>query len=102
MKTIKNIDEKPTSFDESLPPEEIARIPTYRKLFKAAVGLTTKNNPAEALDLYQMGLKLKIESPDVALEDAEFKLLEESCRQNPANWVAHYFAQVLLKLKGAE
>lgn len=102
MKIIKNIDEKPTSFDENISPEALKQMPTFRKLFKAAIGMSTRSNGEQAIDLYQLGLKFKTEENDISVEDSEFNLLKEACNQNPANWISHYHAQVMLKLKDAE
>lgn len=102
MKTIKGLDEKPTSFDDDVPPEILAQLPTYRKMLKAALGLGAAKDGENAIDLLQIGLKLRLEGNDVSLEDAEFKLLKERCNENPAQWQAHYHGQVMLKLREAE
>lgn len=99
MKTIKNIDDKPSHFQEDVLPETMAALPTYRRMFKNAVGTVAARNGEEAIDLYQLGLKLKMEGSDISLEDAEFKLLKDTCEKNPAQWMAHFQAQVLLKIK---
>lgn len=102
MKTIKQIDEKIEWFAEDLSEIEKSTLPTFRKLFKAAIGMGVSKNPEEAVDLYQIGLKLKIDGPDISLEDAEFKRLKECCNPNPANWISHVHACVLMKIKEAE
>jgi hypothetical protein len=102
MKTIKAIDDKPTSFEDDMPQEFLDKMPTFRKLFRAAIGLTAKNDGNKALDLYQLGLKFRLEESDISIEDAEFNLLKEACNQNPAQWISHYHAQIMLKLKEAE
>lgn len=101
MKTIKGVDEKPEHFQEDVPAEVIATIPTYRRMFKAAVGMGLSKGGENAIDLVQLGLKLRIEG-DITLEDAEFKLLKERCSENPAQWQAHFHGLVMLKLKEAE
>lgn len=101
MKHLKGLDEKPTSFDD-VPPEVMEKMPTFRKLFKAAIGMATRGSGEQAIDLYQVGLKLKLAEPDLSLEDAEFNLLREACNQNAPNWISHYHAQVMMKLKEAE
>ena len=101
MKTIKNVDSKPEHFQDDIAPEVAATIPTYRKMFKAAVGMGLAKDGENAIDLVQLGLKLRVDG-DINLEDAEFKLLKERCSQNPAQWTAHFHGQVMMKLKEAE
>lgn len=102
MKTLKDIDSKPIPFEEDIPAEALERIPTFRKLFKSSVGMLIKSNGDQAIDLYQLGLKLKLSEQDISLEDAEFNMLKDACNQNPMNWIAHFLAQVMLKLKESE
>lgn len=101
MKTLKDLDAKPEPMQEDTPAEIIATFPTYRKLMKSAVGTTVAKSGEEAIDLVQLGLKLKIDG-DVSIEDAEFKLLKEKCEANPMKWESHYHGQILLKLREAE
>lgn len=101
MKTIKGIDDKPTHWQDDIAPEVLATIPSFRKMFKAALGMGAAKDGENAIDLFQVGLKLKVEG-DISLEDAEFKLLKDRCSQNPAQWQAHFHGQVMLKLKEAE
>lgn len=102
MKTLKDLDTHLVHFEEDLPIDTVAQLPTYRKMYKAALGMVSSKNGEEAIDLYQVGLKLKLNEPQIDLEDAEFKLLKEACAKNPVQWMAHYHAQVVLKLKEAE
>lgn len=102
MKTIKDVDTKPSHFQDDLPPEAEASMPTFRKMFKAAVGMGMAKDGENAIDLLQVGLKLKLDGADISLEDAEFKLLKERCSANPAQWVTHFHGQVMLKLQEAE
>lgn len=101
MKTLKNLDEKPLSFEDDVPESVRATMPTFRKLMKAAIGMTAAKNGEESVDLFQIGLKLAVDG-DVQLEDAEFKLLNEACEKNPAQWIAHYQGQVIIKLRASE
>lgn len=101
MKTLVNIDTKPAPFEDNVSDDILLTIPSYRKLFRAAVGLCEAKDGENALDLIQIGLKLKCEG-DVSIEDAEFKLLKETCSKNPCKWVANYHGQVMLKLKESE
>lgn len=101
MKKIKGLEDKLSPIEE-LPKGVDVKLPTYRAMFKAAVGNSLGKSGEESIDLYQVGMKLKIEGDSIDLEDAEFKLLREACEKNPAQWTAHYHAQVLMKLKEAE
>lgn len=99
MKTIKEVDTKPQPVNET---DDMGRIVTYRQMFKNAVALIAPKSGAYAIDMFQLGLKLKVDGSDVALEDAEFKLLNEALESNPLNWPSHFLGQALLKLKEAE
>lgn len=101
MKTIKGIEEK-LSLVEDVAPGADVQLPSYRQMFKAAVGNSLGKDGDNSIDLYQLGLKLKVEGKSLDLEDAEFKLLKTACETNPAQWKAHFHAQVLIKLKDSE
>ena len=102
MKTIKNVDDNLQSFNDELSEEEKRSLPTYRKAFKAILGMVLNNDPEKALDLAQVGLKFTLAQPDISLEDAEFKLLKEATNKNPSQLLNHFWAQILTKLKDAE
>lgn len=102
MKTIKNIDEKLMYFQDIDDPLIQAQLPTYRRMMKSAVAMAVA--PGEqAIDLYQLGLKFSWSEghngADLKLEDAEFKLLQEVVGKNPAAWMSHYLAQVMIRLR---
>lgn len=99
MKTIKNIDEVVEHFDKDLEKQFNIQPQTYRKMFKSAIGIGLTKNAEEAIDLIQIGLKLKIDSSDIVLEDVEFKMLKERCELNFPQWGAHFHGMVLLKLR---
>jgi len=102
MKIIKNVDAKLSHFSDDFQESEGQQLPTYRRLFKAAVGMTMGKNPEDTIDLYQLGLKIKIDGVDIELEEAEFRMLSAACKNNPAQWTSHYHGQVLLKLGESE
>jgi hypothetical protein len=102
MKTIKDIDSKPIYYDENASENIISQMPSFRKMFRNAIGKMGARTGEEALDLFALGIKFKSSSSDISLEDAEFKLLSEVCEKNPDLWMSHFQAQVLLKLKEAE
>lgn len=102
MKTIKNIDDKPPHFDVDIEPETLLRLPTYRKMFRSAIGNGLAKDGEAAMDLIQLGLKFTQVESDISLEDAEFKILKDRCASNTPQWAAHFHGLVLLKLKEAE
>jgi len=99
MKTIDKLDDTPEPI-EALP--QGVKLPTYRQLFKAAIGNALGKSSEEAIELFHVGVKVKDAKDELVLEDAEFKLLKEKCEANPAQWTAHFHAQVVLKLKKSE
>ena len=108
MKTIKDVDQKLEYFIESAELDEKARkkleddIPTYRQLYRAAVSMAVSKSGTEAIDAYQVSLKLRTAEPNVSLEDAEFRLLKNTCEANPVGWMAFFHAQAILRLQAAE
>jgi len=102
MKTLKGLDQKPVLIDDVTDEKVLETIPTFRKMLKIVAGNSQpKAGTDEAIDLFQIGLKLKSDG-DVALEDAEFRLLHNKCKDNPANFTSHILGQILLMLKEAE
>jgi len=101
MKTLKGLDEKLSTIEE-IPAGVDAKLPTYRLMYKAAVGGSLAKSGDEAVEHYQLGLKLRIEGNEIDLEDAEFKLLKAAVEKNPSQWNAHFHAQVVLKIKDSE
>jgi hypothetical protein len=102
MKTLTNVDDHLDSFNEELNDDQRRVLPTYRQAFKSIVGMTLNGDPEKAIDLYQLGLKFKLDEPNIQLEDAEFKLLKEATQKNPSQLLNHFWSQILLRLKDAE
>jgi len=100
MKKLIGIDEKLTYFTDDVKDE----LPTMRALLRAAVGMYAAQGGEQAIELYQLGLKLRMvdNSGTIDIEDAEFKLLKKVCEENPVKWIAHFQGQVLSKLKESE
>lgn len=98
MKTLKDIDSKPVPINED---DDMTRIATYRKMFQHVVALAAPKGGVHAVDLFQLGLKLKVDG-DVKLENAEFKLLKDAVEANPMEWRAHFLGQAVLKLDEAD
>jgi hypothetical protein len=102
MKTLRGIDEKPMHVDDEMPQDRIDKIPTYRRMMRDAVSLGMAKSGAQAIDLVQIGLKLKQVENEISLEDAEFKMLYDRCDLNPCQWQVFYHGQLMLKLKEVE
>lgn len=102
MKKIKDIDAKPEPMEDNVPTTVLEQIPTYRKMFQSAVGSSLSKSGDEAIELFEIGLKIKRASGEVILEDAEYEKLKSKCNDNQTNWTAHYHAQVMKKIKSAE
>ena len=103
MITIKGIDAQTEHYEDVRPEEkEKLAFPTFRQLFISCLGGLPADNGEQAIDMYELGRKIKKAKEDyIELEDAEFKLLMEKVKKFP-KWGAFYQAQVLLKLKEAE
>ena len=102
MKTIKDIDGKPEPMEDKVPSTVLEQLPTFRKMFRSAVGTALSKSGEEAIELFEIGLKVKRAKADLELEDAEFTKLKSKCDDNQAQWTSHYHAQVAMKLKAAE
>lgn len=102
MKTIKGLLSKPVPTEMQIEKGIKEVRDTYRKMFKQAVEHTLGKSKENAIENYQLGLKLMQDQDEIQLEDAEFKLLKEACESNPLQWISHFQAQILIKLKESE
>ena len=102
MKTLKGLDQKPGTIEETTDERILEQIPSFRRLLKILVGnCVPKPNTDESVDLWQIGLKLKQEG-DVQVEEAEFNLIRSKAKENPTQFTAHILGQLLNLLKEAE
>lgn len=102
MKTLKGLDQKPALIEDVADEKILATVLTFRKWLKIIAGNSPpKPGTEESIDLYQIGLKLKVDG-DVLLEDAEFKLLQSKAKDNSSNLPSQILGQILLKFKDAE
>ena len=102
MKTLIGLNEKPVTIEDNPSAEVVESLPSFRRLLKIVVGnCVPKKGTEEAVDLYQLGMKLKVEG-DVQLEDAEFKLLNTKLKDNPTEFTAHILGQLLGIMDKAE
>lgn len=103
MKRLDGLYDKLKHFDETVPEEMVQNMPTYRHMFCNVLGGAKPANGDEALALFALGLKIRgTVTSFVDLENSEFKLLEGKVAENHLGWVAHFLAQVMLKLKEAK
>lgn len=103
MKKIIGIKEKLSHFNPDVGKEAEEHLPTFQQMFVSVLGGSPAENGEQAIAMYQFGAKIKDNAgTDMEVEDAEFKLLKEKCQKNALGWVAHYYAQVLIKLKSSD
>lgn len=103
MKTLKGLNSKLQHFDETLPDQVTSVLPTFKKMFLNVLGGGQSRDGDEAIEMFALGLKIRShQGDDIVLEDSEIRLLREKVATNPAGWMAHFLAQVMLKLKEAE
>lgn len=99
MKIIKRLNERLDHFDEKADP---SALPTIRQELVKQLGISLADNAEQAIDLFQLGLKIKNAGDSVSIEDSEFNLLRKVCEKNQLKWMSHFQAQILLLLKQAE
>lgn len=97
MKILKGLDEKVQSLDENN-----VDLQPFRDFYVAAVKFSIKKSGDEAVDLFEIALKLKHAQDSVELEDAQFKLVKTACNENPIGWPAIIHGQIFKKLQEAE
>ena len=97
MKKIVGLEEKVKSFDE-----KDTLLQSYKEFFQAAVKFSVKKSGEEAVDLFEVNLKLKAANGEVDLEDAQFRLLKTCCNENPVGWPSVIHGQLYKKLQEAE
>lgn len=95
MKTVTGIDAKAHHFVDEMTPEEQSVIPTYRRLMLNALGGSKAKDAEESVDMYQALLKIRGASDKVDLEDAEFRLVLNKCKENAIGWPAIWQGQII-------
>lgn len=102
MKVIKGVSEKLDVFTLSEDGETKDKA-SFKDTFRTIVSLSLGKSSEQALEMFELGLKLKnCKEDDLSLEDAEFKLLKEKVEANMTQQAAFFHAQLLKKLKEAE
>lgn len=99
MRQIEGLDQKLTHFDDAADAPIKDGLPTFRRCYINGLVSAQAKDGEEALELYRIGNRIREAKDSVRLEDADFKILEGKIRANAPAWLAHYHAQLLLKLK---
>lgn len=118
MKTIKGLDRKlQQTFgeDDQLPKEIQDAAPKFRAMVLKQIGNTKGRDGEESTLLWQVGMKIRsgfqVAAPEgtvraadeVDLEDAEFKLVYESCNtMKGEQWPSLFHGQVMVILNEAK
>ena len=83
MIKIKGLDDRVIPIlTDGLTQEQLAQAMTYRKVFVGIISNSIAKSGEEAIELVQLGLKLKLTEPEVDIEDSEFKLLKKTIDEN--------------------
>lgn len=102
MKQIKDINEKLDLFTLTDEGEKKDKS-SYKDMYRTIVSLSLGKSGEQALEMFELGLKIKNVVGDVlGLEDAEYKLLKSKVDDNMTQVPAYFHAQLLLKLKQAD
>ena len=101
MKVIKGIDEKLELFSLTDEGEKKDKS-SFKDMYRTIVSLSLGKSSEQALEMLELGMKIKGVEKDLELEDAEFKLLKSKVEDNMTQLPAYFHAQLLLKLKEAE
>lgn len=103
MKKISGLNEQIKHFSADVDPSIKAMLPTFRKMFVEVLGASTADSGEQAIQMFKLGAKI-MDAPgnDIDLEDSEASLLKDKCHKNSLRWMAHYHAQVLMKLRDKE
>lgn len=103
MKRLLGLDRRLDHFDRSAPQHAKDDLPPLRKMFLDVLGGSPADNGEQSILMYRLGIKIADAPVDsLELEDAEFNLLKDKCLKNGLRWMAHYQAQVILRLQEAE
>jgi hypothetical protein len=102
MKVIKGVNEKLDLFSLTEDGEQKDKA-SFKDMYRTVVSLSLGNSGDQALEMFELGLKLKnVKTEDIEIEDAEFKLLKDKVQENKLQQPAYFLGQLLKKLKDAE
>lgn len=99
MKIIEGLNDQLQHWEDNLTPAAEASLPTFKKFYSNILGSAQGKTGDESIEMFLIGMKLKKAGDVVELEDAEHKLLLEKVTLNQNQVVAHFHAQLILKLK---
>ena len=103
MKKIKGIEERVDDINQDrLTDDQKKSLPSFKEMFVAVCGLTTTQDPAQAISYFDIGKKIKDAKADVVLENSEMDLLKSAVEKNPTKLPVIYFAQMIKKIRSAE
>jgi len=99
MKTLTGLNEKLQALNDE---EKQENIPTFKRVYRILLGNSLATSGEDAIEMMQLGLKLRQDETSIKVEDAEFKLLKSVAERNEPRYVAHILAQILIRLKADE
>lgn len=104
MKTIRGLNQKLVPIDDQPSQELIDGLPTLGNIMRMMICNSMAKDGEEAIEIYNIGNKIKKDTDILELEDAQFKIVKDKVfanKCNPAVFAA-FHAQVLLKVREAE
>lgn len=102
MKEIKGINDKLDLFTLTDEGEKKDKS-SFKDMYRTIVSLSLGKSGEQALEMFELGLKIKNLVGDVLpLEDAEYRLLKSKVEDNVTQLAAYFQAQLLHKLKQAD
>lgn len=102
MIKLYGLDDKIPPLDVDASNEIVAQMPTYRRIFRMALGNARAKSGDEAVDCMKLALKLSTTENELMIEDAEFKLLKEKVAENSANLTALFHGSAYKRLNDVE
>ena len=97
MKKLTGLEEKLEKLNE-----KDSDMQSFKEFFKAAVSFSITKSGDEAVDLFEIAIKIRRANGEVDLEDAEFKKLSSKVGENPVGWPSWVHAQLVSKLRAIE
>lgn len=101
MKKLTAIDTQIVSLDGNELPANV-KLPTLRNLIRIILNNQVPKNSEDSLDTNQILLKLRIDDPDVVLENSEFKLIKDKVNENQAKMFQSGHGQLVAYLTSCE
>lgn len=102
MKTITGLNERLVHFDDAAPEAIATALPTFKKMILNVLGGSAAANGEEAIAMYEIGMRMRALEDVIELKDEDHLMILSKLRPNSLGWLAHYHAQVLLKVLSAQ